>query len=122
MLVEAGAAAAAIAASAATSMRSEQETQRRENARLIRYRGQSETGPRRKWTEATRWTRATDRGSRNRGCRGRPRFRDFDGKESESLCACRVGGQGWVCRAASGLCQAHFVCSEDSREKKKTAV
>lgn len=74
--------AAAIAASAATSMRAEQETQRKQNARLIRYRGQSETGPTPKWTEATRWTRATDRGSKNRGCRGRPHFRDFDGKEA----------------------------------------
>ncbi|GAA6107763.1 uncharacterized [Tachysurus ichikawai] len=64
-------------------MRAEQEPQCKEvNARPIRYRGQSETGPTRKWTEASRWIPATDRGLKNRGCRGRPRFRDFDGSGS----------------------------------------
>lgn len=113
------AAAAAIAASAASSMRAERETQRRENARPIRYRGQSETGPTRKWTEATRWTRATDRGLKNHGCPGRLLFRDFDGKEPRYCVFVEERRGMGVCRASSGLCQAHFVCSEHSGKGKK---
>lgn len=112
-------AAAAVLAAAATSMRAERE--RTHSAKRTRVRsdteGKSQTGPTRKWTEATRWTRVTDQGSKNRGCRGRPRFRDFDGKEAVLCVYSR--GERWVCRAASGLCPAHFVCSEDSRKRQR---